>query len=142
MSYSPPSVEFKDRLKRRMDELRIDSSALAKKTGLSVRSIYNYLSGKARPMPFSLNKICEALEVDRDYFLKNEPVIIDISDKLPSVPAVPSSLETIAQEITAVFERHNLSFRDVFEILNILKKKTMKQAIEATKDMPYQGGGL
>lgn len=97
MSYKKIPVEFRVRLKLRMAELGIKPKELAATTKLSIITINNYLSGKARPLPKSLDKLCEALNVDRDYFLKEEvesdtakptfqgktEKVIDISDKLP-----------------------------------------------------------
>lgn len=156
MSYKKIPVEFRVRLKLRMAELGIKPKELAAKTKLSIVTINNYLSGKARPLPKSLDKLCEALNINRDYFLKEEvesdtakptfqgktEKVIDISDKLPISAPVPSITEIVARKVTAIFEQHKLSFREVFEVLSILKKNATKQAIEATKDMPYQGGGL
>lgn len=153
------NVEFKVRLKRRMDELRMSPKELAGKTGLSSRIIYHYLSGKSRPLVDSLNKLVAALGVDLSYFLQEEPVELQEMQKRPEsltvgpetkLEVVPSakvsnlliSREDIVQEITMIFEKYNLSFQEVFDVISLLKRNATRQAVNATKDMPYQGGGL
>ena len=153
------NVEFKVRLKRRMDELRISPKELAGKTGLSSMSIYHYLSGKSRPLVDSLNKLAAALDVDLSYFLQEEPVELQEMQKRPEsltvgpetkLEVVPSakvsnlliSREDIVQEITMIFEKYDLSFQEVFDAISLLKRNATRQAVNATKDMPYCGGGL
>ena len=152
------NVEFKVRLKRRMDELRISPKELAGKTGLSSMSIYHYLSGKSRPLVDSLNKLAAALDVDLSYFLQEEPVLQEIQKdpesltvgpetKLEVVPSAKVSnllisREDIVQEITMIFEKYDLSFQEVFDAISLLKRNATRQAVNATKDMPYCGGGL
>ena len=152
------NVEFKVRLKRRMDELRMNPKELAGKTGLSSMSIYHYLSGKSRPLVDSLNKLAAALSVDLSYFLQEEPVLQEMQKRPESLTVgpetklevVPSakvsnlliSREDIVQEITMIFEKYDLSFQEVFDVISLLKRNATRQAVNATKDMPYCGGGL
>lgn len=152
------NVEFKVRLKRRMDELRMNPKELAGKTGLSSMSIYHYLSGKSRPLVDSLNKLAAALSVDLSYFLQEEPVLqeiqkdpegleIGLKTKLEVVPSAKVSTllisrEDIAREITVIFEKYKLSFQEVFDVISLLKRNATKQAVNATKDMPFCGGEM
>lgn len=63
--------DFKWRLKRTMTMRDIGQAQLAEMSGLSQKTISNYLTGKSMPDILKLNKLARALDVDAPELLRD-----------------------------------------------------------------------
>ena len=64
-----------EKIKKRMEELGLNTPALAKKSGVPAQTIYNYTYGRAEPTCTTMKKIAVALDKTVDWFL--EPDLTD-----------------------------------------------------------------
>ena len=70
-------MEFKDRLKERRRILGISQSELAKKVGITGRTVQNYELGTRNPQSIEIaQKLAEALETTVEYLLGNDGLLI------------------------------------------------------------------
>jgi len=73
-------TEMHDRIRRRMDDLRLTQREVAKATGLSTQRLGNYVQGTRKPDIDTLPKIARALSVTTDWLLGiSETGPVDIS---------------------------------------------------------------
>ena len=70
-------MEFKDRLKERRRILGISQAELAKKVGITGRTVQNYELGTRNPQSIEIaQKLAEALETTVEYLLGNDGLLI------------------------------------------------------------------
>jgi predicted transcriptional regulator len=63
MTKTNDSVDFACEMKNRMQEKQLSIRDLAKKCGIPMRSIKNYMDGKKEPNSFELGLITKVLEM-------------------------------------------------------------------------------
>ena len=70
-------MEFKDRIKERRKLLGISQSELAKKVGVTGRTVQNYELGTRNPQSIEIaQKLAEALDTTVEYLLGNDGIFI------------------------------------------------------------------
>jgi transcriptional regulator with XRE-family HTH domain len=72
--------QFSSQLRVLLEKRRVSQTALHKRTGISQGSISRYLSGKLRPRPGALERICNAFPLRAD---RNKLLTANAQDSVP-----------------------------------------------------------
>jgi transcriptional regulator with XRE-family HTH domain len=96
-------MEFKDRLKERRRILGISQAELAKKVGITGRTVQNYELGTRNPQSIEIaQKLAEALETTVEYLLGTDGLLIaDASERGGAKTA--RDINALVSEISGLF---------------------------------------
>ena len=96
-------MEFKDRLKERRRILGISQAELAKKVGITGRTVQNYELGTRNPQSIEIaQKLAEALETTVEYLLGNDVLLIAEANERGGAKTA-RDINALVSEISGLF---------------------------------------
>ncbi len=102
-------MEFKDKLKERRRLLGISQAELAKKAGITGRTIQNYELGVRTPQNLDIvNKLAVALDTTTQYLLENDDMLVVKAKEAGDVRSA-REIKSIVNEISGLFAGGEIS---------------------------------
>lgn len=96
-------MEFKDKLKERRRLLGLSQTELAKKTGVTGRTIQNYELGARTPQNLDIvNKLAVALDTTTQYLLGNDGMLVVNARECGGARSA-KEIEALVSEISGLF---------------------------------------
>ncbi len=100
---------FKERLKEKRHEANLTQAELAKKAGVSTRTIQNYELGTRRPYQIEVvQKIADALSTTTEYLLGSSGIIVAEAHEKGGAKAA-RDIDELVSEVTGMFAGGSLS---------------------------------
>ena len=100
---------FKERLKEKRHEANLTQAELAKKAGVSTRTIQNYELGTRKPYQIEVvQKIADALSTTTEYLLGSSGIMVDEAHKKGGAKAA-RDIDELVSEVTGMFAGGSLS---------------------------------
>lgn len=100
---------FKDRLKEKRLEAGLTQTELAKKAGVSARTVQNYEMGTRKPRNLEvIQQIAEALKTTPDYLLGSSGAYVVAAQEKGGAKAA-RDIEALVSEVTGLFAGGELS---------------------------------
>lgn len=100
---------FKERLKEKRHEANLTQAELAKKAGVSTRTIQNYELGTRKPYQIEVvQKIADALNTTTEYLLGSSGIIVAEAHEKGGAKAA-RDIDELVSEVTGMFAGGSLS---------------------------------
>lgn len=134
-------MAFKDNLRTRREELGVTRAELAKATGITARTLYNYESGSRRPSNMEIvQKIADALGTTTEYLLSSGETLVVAAHERGGAKAA-RDIDELVGEVTGMFAGGSLSddaldgaMRALNEAYWIAKDKNKKYGRKKERD--------
>lgn len=100
---------FKERLKEKRHEANLTQAELAKKAGVSTRTIQNYELGSRKPYQIEVvQKIADALSITTEYLLGSSGIMVAEAHEKGGSKAA-RDIDELVSEVTGMFAGGSLS---------------------------------
>ena len=136
---------FKERLKEKRHEANLTQAELAKKAGVSTRTIQHYELGSRKPYQIEVfQKIADALSTTTEYLLGSSGIMVAEAHEKGGSKAA-RDIDELVSEVTGMFAGGSLSeeaLEGAMKALNdaywIAKEKNKKYGRRKSKEVPQE----